>query len=64
MSDIFENEEFDHYTIFTVVQDEAQIDQLIVAAEQQVGDLDDPGNGVFIAVPVARAKGLRPGKRP
>jgi hypothetical protein len=64
MRDIFESEEFDHYTIFTVVQREDQIDQLIAAAEQQVGDLDNPDNGVFVALPVARMKGLRQGGRP
>jgi hypothetical protein len=59
MRDIFENDEFDHYTLFTIVQHEDQVDQLIMASEQQVGDLDSPGNGVFVALPVARVKGLR-----
>lgn len=61
MRDIFENETFDHYTLFTVVENEAQIDQLIMAAEQHIGDLDLPGNGVLVALPVVRAKGLHQG---
>jgi hypothetical protein len=64
MRDIFENQEFDHYTIFTVVEYEDQVEQLIMAAEQQVGDLDNPDNGVFIALPVARMKGMRLGRHP
>jgi hypothetical protein len=64
MRDIFENEEFDHYTLFTVVEQEDQLDQLIAAAEQQVGDLDKPDNGAFVALPVARLKGLRQGRHP
>jgi hypothetical protein len=63
MRDIFENEEFDHYTLFTVVDGETLIDRLIAAAEQQIGDLDNPGNGALVALPVARAKGLRQGKQ-
>jgi hypothetical protein len=59
MRDIFENEEFDHYTLFTVVDSETLIDRLIAAAEQRIGDLDNPGNGALVALPVARTKGLR-----
>jgi hypothetical protein len=59
MRDIFENEAFDHYTLFAVVENESRIDQLIEAAEREIGDLDLPGNGVLIALPIARAKGLR-----
>ena len=62
MRDIFENDEFDHYTLFTVIEGEALIDRLIAAAEQRIGDLDQPGNGVLVALPVARAKGLRQGR--
>jgi hypothetical protein len=59
MRDIFENDEFDHYTLFTVVEGEVLIDRLIAAAEQRIGDLDQPDNGVLVVLPVARAKGLR-----
>jgi hypothetical protein len=57
LADIFENDEFDHVTLVTVVK-ETQIDGLIAAAEQQIGNLDAPGNGVLIALPVSRAKGM------
>ncbi|MBC8162852.1 MAG: hypothetical protein H7Z42_16715 [Roseiflexaceae bacterium] len=57
LADIFENDEFDHFTLFTVVAD-AQIDQLIAAAERQIGDLNEPGNGALFALPVSRMKGV------
>lgn len=57
--DIFADDEFDHNTIFTVVDGEAPVERLLTAAEQQIGDLDDPGNGVLIVLPVAPLKGLR-----
>jgi hypothetical protein len=63
MRDIFENEEFDHYTLFTVIEGETLIDRLIAAAEQRIGDLDNPSNGALVALPVARAKGLRLGRK-
>jgi hypothetical protein len=59
LRNIFADEEFDRYTIITVVGGEALIDRLLTAAEQQIGDLDEPGNGVLIVLPVARVKGLR-----
>ena len=59
LGDIFENDEFDHYTVFTVVEGEAQIDRLIAVTEQLIGNLDAPDNGVLFALPVARVKGLR-----
>jgi hypothetical protein len=63
MRDIFENEEFDHYTLFTVVDGEDLIDRLIASTEERIGDLDNPGNGALVALPVARAKGLRQGRQ-
>jgi nitrogen regulatory protein PII len=58
LADIFENEEFDHFTLFAIVEEE-QIDRLIEAAEQHLGDLDHPGNGALAALPVSRVKGVK-----
>ncbi|KAB8141174.1 hypothetical protein F8S13_20450 [Chloroflexia bacterium SDU3-3] len=59
MHDLFDNDEFDHYTLFSVVGSEDLIDRLIAATEREVGDLDRPDNGVMFALPVVRSKGMR-----
>lgn len=58
LGDIFENEEFDHYTLFTVAANEEQVDHLTALVEQHVGDLDIVGDGMLVALPVARIKGF------
>jgi len=58
LGDIFENEEFDHYTLFTVAANEKQVEHLTALVEQHVGDLDIVGNGMLVALPVARIKGF------
>lgn len=44
-------------TILTVVDDH-KVDQMLQAIEQIVGNLDEAGNGIFIALPVDRVKGM------
>ncbi len=50
-------EECVHYTIFSVVQDEAIVDKVIAATERIVGDLAQPGTGILFVVPVSRVVG-------
>ncbi len=44
-------------TIFSVVDDE-KIPLMVKTLEQIMGDLDEPGNGIFISIPVDFAKGV------
>jgi nitrogen regulatory protein PII len=58
---LLEGEEYHHRTVFTVVDDDFDLDRLVEATEQAVGgDLNAPDSGLLFIVPVARAYGLRP----
>ena len=41
----------------TVVEDE-QIQRIVKGIEQICGSFDEPGNGVFITLPIGFAKGI------
>lgn len=58
LSDLFRTQEHRHRTIFSVVEGEEKVDQLIGIAEDILGDLDRPGSGVLFVLPVARVVGL------
>jgi nitrogen regulatory protein P-II 1 len=45
-------------TILSVVP-EKKIERIIQAIEQIIGSLDDPGNGVFITMPIDQVKGYK-----
>jgi nitrogen regulatory protein PII len=61
--DLLRSREERHRTLFTVVEDEAQVDRIIEATQKIVGDLEQPHNGVLFILPVSRVVGLRGGKR-
>ncbi len=48
----------ENVTVYSVVKDEETIDQAVAEIESIVGDLSQPGKGVFFALPLARVKGL------
>lgn len=48
-----------HRTLFTVVDDEAQVDRIIEATLAITGSLDEPNSGALFVLPVTRAVGLR-----
>jgi len=48
-----------NYTLFSVVQDEAQVQTALEVTERVVGVLDHPYTGVFTAWPLAVVKGIR-----
>jgi hypothetical protein len=50
-------------TLFAVVEPFEMIQKCLEATENIVGDLDEPNTGIFVALPVAAAKGVT-GKRP
>ena len=57
--DILQAEDMPRTTIISVVPDDIA-DRLAEATEQVLGDLSEPGKGIFFVVPVTRVLGLRP----
>ncbi len=56
---ILEQGEFEHRTIFSVVPDEFNVDDLIERTEQLVGDFEAPHTGLLFVLPVLQVRGLR-----
>jgi hypothetical protein len=50
-------------TIFSVVNDDFDIDDLIRRTEEILGPLDAPDSGILLVLPVTRAIGLIAGKK-
>jgi nitrogen regulatory protein PII len=46
-------------TIFTLVDDQAVVDQVVAATERVVGDLNLPDRGLLMVLPVTKVFGLR-----
>jgi len=46
-------------TIFSVVEDQATVDQMVARAQEIVGDLDDPHTGILFVLPVLQVHGLK-----
>lgn len=47
-----------HYTLFSIVPDQAAVERGLRAVEGVVGDLDEPRTGILAAWPLAVAKGI------
>ena len=58
LRDIFQAEEIRHRTIFSVVEDESQIDKLVEVSEAIIGGFDRENTGFLFVVPVLRVYGL------
>lgn len=58
LDDLLERYENTNRTLFTVVKDEAMVDQVVAATESVTGDLNLPNTGILVVLPVARAYGL------
>ncbi len=58
LSDLFKKSETQHRTLFTVVDDDAQIDAIITATESVIGSLNEPNTGFLFTVPVGRVYGM------
>jgi nitrogen regulatory protein PII len=57
LRDFYETPENMNRTIFTVVDDEAQVDALVAVTQEVVGELDEQGTGLLLVLPVAQAWG-------
>lgn len=58
LRDLFEHEEYFSRTIFTIVKDEAMADQVVRATENVIGDLNVPGRGLIVMMPLLKVHGL------
>ena len=57
---VMEQEEYNHRTIFSVVSDEFDVDDLIRHTEELVGDFEAEHTGLLFVTPVLQVRGLRP----
>jgi nitrogen regulatory protein PII len=59
---LFQQNEVRHRTIFAVVDSDEMVDRLIKATENQLGNLNNPDNGVMFVLPVSRVVGFEGAK--
>jgi hypothetical protein len=57
--DLLESAEDHHRTLWSIVDDRIDLEQLVAATERIVGPLDQPHAGLIVAVPVLKVWGLR-----
>jgi hypothetical protein len=58
LNSLFETGETLNRTLFTVIEGDELLDKVIAQTELIVGDLDLPGTGILVVLPVVRALGL------
>ncbi|NMB88498.1 MAG: hypothetical protein GYA17_09065 [Chloroflexi bacterium] len=58
LHDILSHVENLNRTIFTIVDSDSAVDQVVAATESVVGDLDLPNTGILSVLPLARVYGL------
>ena len=63
LSDFYEVPENMNRTIFTTVGDETEVDAILAATKNVIGDLDEHKTGLLLVLPVARAYGVGKRKR-
>jgi len=56
---VLEQEEYNHRTVFSVVPDEFDVDELIRHTEELVGDFEAEHTGLIFVAPVLHVRGLR-----
>lgn len=55
---LVERAERGNYTLFTLVENEAMVEQCVSAVEDVVGDLSTPNTGILAAWPLSMVRGL------
>lgn len=63
LSRLFQHREVRHRTIFTVVDSDEMVEKLIKVTQEQLGDLNNPDNGVMFILPVSRVVGFAGAKK-
>jgi nitrogen regulatory protein PII len=56
---VLEQEEYNHRTLFSVVPDEFDVDDLLQRTEKLVGNFEDDHTGLIFVTPVLQVRGLR-----
>ena len=59
LRDLLTSHEFHHRTIFTVVEDEADLERVAEVTQRVVGDFSKPDTGLMFAVPATKVWGLK-----
>ena len=59
LEDFFNSHEIGNRTLFTVVETEEIVDQVVAATEEIVGKLDQPNTGIMILLPVIKSFGIK-----
>lgn len=62
LANLLKGREERHRTLFTVVDSEEKVDQLIEATQSIIGNLNNAHNGVLFVLPVSRVVGLQGGQ--
>ena len=57
LKDFYEIPENLNRTIFTIVQDEVQVDAIVAATKNIVGELDEQETGLLLVLPILRVYG-------
>jgi len=57
LNDLFKHSETQHRTFFTVVKDQDQIDAIVNATQEVIGDLEQEDTGILFVVPVSQVYG-------
>lgn len=63
LSRLLQSREERHRTLFTVVETEEMVDDVINATETIIGNMEEPHNGVMFVLPVSRVIGLHGGQK-
>jgi len=58
LNSLFETGETLNRTLFTVIEGDELLDKVIAQTEAVVGDLNQPGTGILVVMPVVKALGL------
>lgn len=58
LSSLLDRGKVNHFTLFTVIDDDVLLERAIRAAQIKAGGFTTPENGIMFVVPVARAWGL------
>jgi len=58
LMDLFQSEEVRHRTLFSVVDSQEKVDQMVAAAQRVIGDLEAVDTGFMFVVPVSQTYGL------
>ena len=58
LEDFYHHESDISHTLFTIVETEEITQKVLLATEEVIGDLDNPGNGILVVLPTISIHGL------